>query len=205
MKQAVGLNAVSPLEALSMFKIVILLFVVITGWVVLSGRTHIEDPHANFRNAFEGSSHSSNDYATAMFKVLYAYDGWSNVNYILNDVKNPVRTLKIAGPLGLGVVTILYMLANVAYFAATTKAEILESGVTVAALFFKNVFGNRAEKALAVFVALSFGIPSPHAAMSSPSLLQHLESTRNLRRKESHSPSATAFGLPTGQLKNHPY
>ncbi|THH09135.1 hypothetical protein EW146_g8776 [Bondarzewia mesenterica] len=148
------------MDALSMFKIVILLFVVFTGWVVLSGRTHIEDPHANFRNAFEGSSHSSNDYATATFKVLYAYDGWSNVNYVLNDVKNPVRTLKIAGPLGLGVVTILYMLANVAYFAATIKAEILESGVTVAALFFKNVFGDKAEKALAVFVALRMSSPS---------------------------------------------
>lgn len=62
-----------------MFKIIILLFVVITGksiafhgekpdhlpigpgWVVLSGKTHIEDPYANFRDAFAGSSHSSND------------------------------------------------------------------------------------------------------------------------------------------------
>lgn len=36
-----------------------------------------------------------------MFKVLYSYIGWSNVNYVLNNVKDPVRTLKIAGPLGL--------------------------------------------------------------------------------------------------------
>ena len=32
-----------------------------TGWVVLSGKTHIKDPLANFRNVFSGSSHSSND------------------------------------------------------------------------------------------------------------------------------------------------
>lgn len=139
-----------------MFKIIILLFVVISGkcspvrmlhmalmdhypgWVVLSGRTHIQNPHANFHDAFAGSSHSSNDvrlsfhpplrvfssdrkyhvqYATATFKVLNAYAGWSNVNYVLNDVKNPVRTLKIAGPLGLGICATLYLLANVAYFA----------------------------------------------------------------------------------------
>jgi len=74
---------------------------------VLSGKTRVQDPHANFRNAFAGSSHSSNDvshffshwspflefntmfqYATATFKVLNAYAGWSNVNYVLNDVKN---------------------------------------------------------------------------------------------------------------------
>ncbi|KAJ6582791.1 high affinity methionine permease [Mycena sp. CBHHK59/15] len=138
------------MNALSLFKIIILLFIVVTGWVVLSGRTHIEDPHFNFRDAFAGSSHSSNDYATATFKVLFAYSGWSNVNYVLNDVKNPVRTLKIAGPLGLGICAALYILANVAYFAAASKADIVKSSVTVASLFFKNVFGVKAEKALSI-------------------------------------------------------
>ncbi|KAL1948698.1 hypothetical protein VTO73DRAFT_10504 [Trametes versicolor] len=142
------------MNGLSMFKIIILLFVVITGWVVLSGKTHIEDPHANFRDAFAGSSHSSNDYATATFKVLNAYAGWSNVNYVLNNVKNPVRTLKIAGPLGLSICAVLYLLANISYFAAATKDQILHSGTTVASLFFKNVFGVQAQKALTVFVAL---------------------------------------------------
>ncbi|CCM05855.1 uncharacterized protein FIBRA_08091 [Fibroporia radiculosa] len=143
------------MNILSVFKIVILLFVVITGWVVLSGRAHIQDPHANFRDAFAGSSHSSYDYATATFKVLNAYTGWSAVNYVMNNVKDPVRTLKIAGPLGLGICAVLYMLANVAYFAAATKEEIENTGVTVASLFFYNVFGETAQRALTVFVALS--------------------------------------------------
>ena len=112
-------------------------------------------------------------YATATFKALNVYAGWSNVKYVLNDVKNPIRRLKIAGPLGLGICAVLYLLANVAYFAyvavmivtstqhaycfmcrAATQEEIKTSGVTVAALFFKNVFGTRAEQALAVIVAL---------------------------------------------------
>ncbi|KAF9228857.1 amino acid transporter [Gyrodon lividus] len=148
-------TGVLVMNVLTIFKIVILVFVVVTGWVVLSGKTHIADPHINFRNAFAGSSHSSNDYATATFKVLNAYSGWSNVNYVLNNVRNPVRTLKIAGPLGLGICAALYLLANIAYFSAASKAEIDASGVTVAALFFKNVFGSVAERALSVFVALS--------------------------------------------------
>jgi len=143
------------MNALSVFKIFILLFVIITGWVVLSGHTRIADPHANFRNAFAGSSHSSGDYATATFKVLNAYAGWSNVNYVLNEVRNPVRTLKIAGTLGLGICAVLYLLANVAYFSAATVAEIEGSGVAVASLFFGNVFGAHGEKALTVFIALS--------------------------------------------------
>lgn len=39
-------------------------------------------------------------------------------------------------------------------FSAATKEEIRKGGVTVAALFFGKVFGERAEKALAVFVGL---------------------------------------------------
>jgi L-type amino acid transporter 9 len=97
------------------------------------------------------------------------------VNYVLNDVKNPVRTLKIAGPLGLGITSALYILANISYFAyvelahypsdcspnvsncsASSKKDILKSGTTVASLFFKNVFGSHAQKALTVSVALRY-------------------------------------------------
>lgn len=63
------------MNLLSMVKILILVFVVIAGWVVLSGKTRVVDLYYNFRNAFAGSSTSSNDYATATFKVLYAYSG----------------------------------------------------------------------------------------------------------------------------------
>lgn len=98
----------------------------------------------------------SYQYATATFKVLNAYAGWSNVNFVLNNVKNPVRTLKIAGPLGLGICAVLYLLANIAYFSAASKEQILKSGVTVASLFFGNVFGRQAQKALTVFVALRY-------------------------------------------------
>ncbi|KZT62116.1 amino acid transporter [Calocera cornea HHB12733] len=143
------------MNALSFFKVALLLFVVVAGWVVLGGHTRVQNPTANFHNAFAGSSHSSNDYATALFKVLNAYAGWSNVNYVLNNVKNPVRTLKIAGPLGLGICFVFYLFANIAYFSAATPQQIKSSGVTVASLFFGNVFGSQAQKALTVFVALS--------------------------------------------------
>ncbi|KIK81323.1 hypothetical protein PAXRUDRAFT_832930 [Paxillus rubicundulus Ve08.2h10] len=139
----------------TIFRIVVVLFVVVAGCVVISGKTHVPDPYINFRDAFAGSSHSSNDYATATLKILNAYAGWATVNYVLNDVRNPVRTLKVAGPLGLGICAVLYLLANIAYFSAASKAEINATGVTVAALFFKNVFGTAAERALAIIVALS--------------------------------------------------
>jgi amino acid transporter len=36
----------------------------------------------------------------------------------MSEIKNPVRTLKIAAPAAIAIVSVLYLLANIAYFAA---------------------------------------------------------------------------------------
>ena len=77
------------------------------------------------------------------------------VRQALSETRNPVRTLKIAAPMAIGSVGIFYMLCNIAYFAAVPKDQFLSSGQTVAATFFGNMFGARAEKVMSVFVALS--------------------------------------------------
>ena len=46
-------------------------------------------------------------------------------------------------------------ISQIAYFAAVPKADIISSGRIVAATFFRNMFGARAERVLSVFVALS--------------------------------------------------
>jgi amino acid transporter len=84
------------------------------------------------------------------------FQGWENANYVLGEVKNPRKTMLIAAPLAIGGTTILYVLANVAYFAAISKEELATSEVIVAGVFFRNVFGNSAgARALPAFVALS--------------------------------------------------
>jgi len=70
-------------------------------------------------------------------------------------VKRPIRTIRIAGPLGLGLCAVLYILANISYFAAVNVKDLKASGVTVASYYFLVVFGKRAQRALSVFVALS--------------------------------------------------
>ncbi|KAG5651622.1 hypothetical protein H0H81_008027, partial [Sphagnurus paluster] len=92
---------------------------------------------------------------SAVFIIFNRIIGTGNVNYALSEVKNPKRTVRIAGPLAIGVVTVLYMLANIAYFAGASKEEITGSGRLVAALLFRNVYGPRAERALSAIVALS--------------------------------------------------
>ncbi|KAH8667948.1 putative methionine permease [Tricladium varicosporioides] len=79
--------------------------------------------------------------STALFKVFYSYAGLSNVNNVLNEVKDPVRTLKTVGPVALFTACSLYLLVNIAYFMVIPISEIKESGELIAALFFERVFG----------------------------------------------------------------
>lgn len=60
----------------------------------------------------------------------------------------------MAAPVSLLIVSILYILANVAYFAAVPAADIASSGELTAALFFEAVFGE-AGRALPALVAVS--------------------------------------------------
>ncbi|GAA5837684.1 hypothetical protein JCM5353_003814, partial [Sporobolomyces roseus] len=144
------------MNLLAIFKIVLLLLVVVSGWVVLAGGVKsIPDPKANFRNGFAGTTSSAYFWASGLFKVINSFSGWSNATYVLNEVKRPIRTIRIAGPLGLGLCAVLYILANISYFAAVNVKDLKASGVTVASYYFLVVFGKRAQRALSVFVALS--------------------------------------------------
>ncbi|KAK0561209.1 hypothetical protein OC844_003338 [Tilletia horrida] len=152
-------SGIRLMNALSVIKIILLVVVCVTGWVVLGGGTRIEDPHAAFRNSFAGSSTAPYNYATALFNEYFSplltLTRWSNAILVLGEVKNPIRTIKIAGPLGLGICVVLYMFANVAYFSVGTVEQLAHSGTTIGSYFFGRVFGHTAQRVFAVFVALS--------------------------------------------------
>ena len=90
---------------------------------------------------WEGSVWNWGIVSTALFKVFYSYAGLQNVNNVLNEVKNPVKTLKSATSASLLTACILYVLVNIAYFLIIPIEDIKESGELIAALFFERVFG----------------------------------------------------------------
>ncbi|CAN6653408.1 high-affinity methionine permease [Trichomonascus vanleenenianus] len=141
-------------NVLGVFKLVVIMIIIVTGWVALSGRLDIEPTHA-FTNAFEGTDGTAYGVVTALYNVIWSFIGYSNANYALAEAKNPNKILKVAAPLALVSVAILYMLTNIAYFAVVPRETISGSGRILAASFFSIVFGKRGETALSVFVALS--------------------------------------------------
>lgn len=147
-------------NAIGAIKLITLIFVGITGLVVLGGNVdRVPDPHANFRNSFsgfEGTQASAYGVTNALVKIIFSYAGYENAFNVVNEVKNPVRSIRNSGGLSLLVVAILYILANVAYFSAVPKEELVNSSQVAASLFFEKVFGSAGTaRGLNFLIALS--------------------------------------------------
>ncbi|KAH7319717.1 amino acid permease-domain-containing protein [Stachybotrys elegans] len=138
-------------------KILTLIFISITGFVVLGGHvSSIPDPNMNFRNAFEGTTNNGNDLALALINIVFSYTGYANAFNVVNEVRNPIKTIRFYGFISVFVVAVLYMLCNIAYFASVPKEEFEVSEQIAAAVFFTAVFGRSgAVTALNVLVLLS--------------------------------------------------
>lgn len=111
----------------------------------------------NFRAVWAGSSTQPYDYATALLKVLYCFRGYGAANQVLGEVRDPARTLRVAAPLALSLVSAAYLAVNVAFFLVVDKDEFRAAGVAVAGVFFRKVFGTGALGAsvLPLFVVVS--------------------------------------------------
>ena len=63
---------------------------------------------------------------------LRSFDGYRGANYVLSEVRDPIRTIKRANPIALTLVTVTYLSVNIAYFGAVSKKDILGSGRMIA-------------------------------------------------------------------------
>ncbi|KAH9843013.1 amino acid transporter [Rhodofomes roseus] len=147
-------------NALGVLKLMALCAIALSGLAALARLPgfKLDEPPRNFEwsHMWEGSGKGGvSAFVTGLFTVVWAFVGYSNANYALSEVRDPVRTIKLAAPLAVFSVTIAYLLANVAYFAVVPKDEILGSGRIVAALFFGKLWGIGAERIVAGIVAVS--------------------------------------------------
>lgn len=75
-------------------KVFSLTFIVIGGLVkVLQGSTVIEE-NFDVENAFQGTQFSLNTLGKALLQGLWSYGGWSNLNYVTEELNRPEVRLK---------------------------------------------------------------------------------------------------------------
>ncbi|KAF5327890.1 hypothetical protein D9619_004853 [Psilocybe cf. subviscida] len=144
-------------NVLTVFKVISLVFIVLTGAAVLCGVTRIENPYDNFKDPFEGTSFNANALSTAFLKSNHAFIGWANAFNVMGEVrgKDPARTVRKAGRISLFLIAALFLFINVAYVAAVPREVIRESGQLIAVHFFRRVFGETGAKVFPLLVALS--------------------------------------------------
>ncbi|XP_007244942.3 b(0,+)-type amino acid transporter 1 isoform X1 [Astyanax mexicanus] len=103
-------------------KLLIIIVIIVSGIVMLAqGNTQ------NLRDPFTGGETSFGAIGLAFYNGLWAYDGWNQLNFITEELKNPYRNLPLAIIIGIPLVSVCYVLVNVAYFSVMTPTELLQS------------------------------------------------------------------------------
>jgi basic amino acid/polyamine antiporter, APA family len=153
-------------------KILALLGVIIIGFVAGSSSGYWE---YNIELPFNGSSHDgtadlsvlASAIGVALIGSLFSSDAWNNVTFIAGEIKQPHRNIPLGLMCGVLLVTLLYILANVAYFMLLPALgdpaghNILERGIAyaqndrVGTAALSAVFGNAASSLMAVLIIIS--------------------------------------------------
>ncbi|XP_055708333.1 large neutral amino acids transporter small subunit 1 [Phlebotomus papatasi] len=112
----------------------------------------VTDGMGNFEEMWVGS-YSVKSLSLAAYSGLYSFGGWNILNMVTEELQDPYRNLPRAIWIAVPIVTIVYVLVNVAYFAVLSKHEILSSLAT--AVLFGNKMFSSVAWIIPIFVALS--------------------------------------------------
>ncbi|XP_063974025.1 b(0,+)-type amino acid transporter 1 [Diachasmimorpha longicaudata] len=123
-------------NAFTAAKLIAILVVIAGGtWSLAKGNTqHLSGA---FQPMDGGDLINVGRLATAFYTGLWAYDGWNNLNYVTEEIKDPSKNLPRSIMIGIPLVTVCYALINLSYLAVMSPTEMIESEAVAV------TFGNR--------------------------------------------------------------
>ncbi|KAK7075051.1 Y+L amino acid transporter 2 [Halocaridina rubra] len=109
--------------------------------IIAAGVYHLATGNVdNYRKPFEGTNTDAAAFATAFYQGLFSFAGWNYLNFVVEELQDPYRNLPRAIMISMPLVTIVYFLTNLAYFAVLTPTEMLASNA-VAVSFGDRMLG----------------------------------------------------------------
>lgn len=107
----------------------------------------------NLSSGFAGTTTNVGHIALAFYNGLWAYDGWSSVTVVTEEIKRPERNIPRSILIAVPIVTALYVFINMAYMIVLSPSEMMTTPA-IAVEFGERVFG-RAAFLIPLGVALS--------------------------------------------------
>ncbi|MEJ2717629.1 MAG: amino acid permease [Deltaproteobacteria bacterium] len=120
-------------NALTVFKIAIILAFVIAGFTMGRGSTFHFSGGISFESLYEGN------FAIALIFVSFAYSGWNAAAYLGSEIRRPGINIPLALFIGTSLVMALYLILNIVYIYALPAREmsgVIEVGAKSAAALF---------------------------------------------------------------------
>ena len=70
-----------------------------------------------------------------LFVIKFNFVGWSYLNFVVDELEEPKKNLPKGIFISIAATTSIYLLANIAYFAVLSKAEMLSSSAVAIVSF----------------------------------------------------------------------
>ncbi|CAH4031436.1 b(0,+)-type amino acid transporter 1-like isoform X3 [Pieris brassicae] len=138
-----------------MFKIFACLIVIGGGiYVIATGNNEY------LQKGFEGDKITAGGISLALYSGLWAYDGWSSVTVVTEEIINPAVNVPLSISIAVPLITALYVFMNVAYMSALSFSEMTSVPAVAVA------FGDRVLGAGSFLIPLGVAIATFGCAMS---------------------------------------
>lgn len=126
----------------------LLIAIIVTGAAHSFKENHLLDPWPSADNPSVG------EVSSALYAALYCYSGWSTINAVAEEVKNPGRNIPIAIAVSVVFTTVVYILTNVAFFVVLEALTIMDTDA-VAVVFVRATWGQGMASAMPFVIALT--------------------------------------------------